>query len=229
MTAHTGAVSTRLLTLTALVGLVAAVFVAGAPPAAAHPFGPPPTARISAQGRTVTIEWSATPDDAVAIGEVLKIMPPGSVAAYRQEGAAQVAPSGQDEARLSASPQLARYLTERIVVTQDGQPCEAEVPPPTDFVHSGATVVAACPEPVSEATLRITMLHDINDAYRTVGIGTRTVPAQSVFTLAAPEATWRFGVEPSSQSSSTVILAATALAVIAAAGAAVALRRRRRG
>lgn len=210
-----------------LASIAAALTIVSASPAAAHPFGPPPTAKITARGPTVTIEWSATPDDAVAIGELLGIMPPGSVAAYRQEGAAQVAPSGRDEARLSASPKLADYLTTNIVVTQDGQACEATVPTIPDFVHAGATVVATCPADVEEATLRITMLHDINGAYRTVGVGRRTDPPQSVFTTAAPEAVWRFGVEASSGSPGAVVLAAAAVAVLVAAGAVVFRRRRR--
>lgn len=212
--------------------LVAALAVAAAAltvtPALAHPFGPPPTARISAQGDTVTIDWSATPDDAVAIGELLEIMPPGSVAAYRQEGAAQVAPSGADEARLSASDLLAEYLTNHITVTQAGQQCEASVPAIPDFVHRGARVVARCPAAVDKATLRITMLQDINDAYRTVGIGTMTDPAQSVFTKASPELVWRFGVTPATRPPLPALVAG-GLAAAALPAAAVVLTRRRRG
>ena len=199
-----------------------------AAPAAAHPFGPPPTARITAEERTVTVAWSATPDDAVAIGERLRLMPAGSVAAYRQEAAAQVAPSGQDEARLSASPLLADYLTEHIAVVQDGQACETAVPPIPDFVHAGARVVATCPAPVEEVTLRITMLHDINDAYRTVGIGMKSDPSQGVFTVAAPEQVWRFG-EAQRGGGSVAVPAAIGAAVMAAAVAgALFLRRQRR-
>lgn len=202
-------------------------WVALAPPAAAHPFGPPPTARVSAQDRAVTISWSATPDDAVAIGELLGLMPEGSVQAYRQEAAAQVAPSSRDEAALSASPLLRRYLTDNIVVEQAGKPCPAEVAPPPDFVHSGATLVATCPEPVEDVTLRITMLHDINEAYRTVAIGTGSRPEQAVFTVAAPTAEWRFGAATGS-SSAPLPLAGVALVIVAAGAAAAFWAQRRR-
>lgn len=195
----------------------------------AHPFGPPPTARISATGNVVTLDWSATPDDAAAIGERLGVMPEGSVAAYRQEGAAQVAPSARDEARLSASPQLREYLTANIVVSQNGSPCSPSVGTIDDFVHAGARMTFTCAEPVDQATLRITMLHDIHTAYRTVAVGTRTDPAESVFTTAAPEHTWRFGVEPgSSRNLPLAALAAMTLAAAGAVAAAVALRWRRR-
>ena len=213
---------------TSLALVLVAVGALTAPsPAFAHPFGPPPTARISAQGRTVTIDWSATPDDAVAIGEKLGIMPAGSVAAYRQESAAQVAPSGRDEARLSASPLLADYLTSHVAVVQDGQRCPATVPAVVDFVHAGARVVATCPAEVQQVELRITMLHDINTAYRTVGIGTRTDPAQSVFTATTPGFTWRFGVDPSARPFFPVP-APAALALLAAAIAVIVVFVRRR-
>ena len=213
---------------TFLPALVALGLLATASPALAHPFGPPPTARIAAEGRTVTIDWSATPDDAVAVGEKLGLMPPGSVAAYRQESAAQVAPSGRDEAMLSASPRLAEYLTSAITVTQAGQLCPTTVPKIVDFVHTGARVVATCPAEVEQVDLRITMLHDVNKAYRTVAIGIRTDPAQSVFTATTPMLTWRFGAEPSSDRPwllSVVIVVALVLGGVAAA--VVVLSRRR--
>jgi MYXO-CTERM domain-containing protein len=182
--------------------VVAGVVVA-AVPAAAHPFGPPPTATISASDRTITIDWQATPDDAVAIGELLGLMPEGSTAAYRQESAAQVAPSRQAEAALSASPLLADYLREHITVTQDGTPCAPDVPAPGDFVHQGARILLTCPDPVAEVTLRITMLHSIHSAYRTFAVGADTSPSQSVFTVEAPAHTWRFGA-PAGEATTTV-------------------------
>ena len=196
-------------------------------PAAAHPFGPPPTARISAQGPTVSIQWSATPDDAVAIGEALGVMPPGSVAAYRQEGATQVAPSSVDEARFSASPLLREYLSDRIAVTQDAQKCTASIPPIRDFVHRGARVDLTCPEPVSTVTLRLSMLHEIHEAYRTVAIGTDTDPARSVFTVSAPQHTWTFGA-PRGDGAPWLGAGVVAATVALAAGAFVVARRGQR-
>lgn len=209
--------------------VVVVVALARTLPALAHPFGPPPTAQISASGRTVTVTWSATPDDAVAIGEQLGLMPPGSIAAYRQESAAQVAPPAEAEARLSASPLLAEYLTERIAAQQAGQPCEPRVPPIDDFVHEGATVVLRCPAAVTEVLLRITMLHDIHDAYRTVATGEGPNPQQTVFTVAAPEHEWRFGAAAGAASSVPAGLAvgAAAAAALLLAAAVLTVRRRR--
>ena len=166
-------------------------------PAAAHPFGPPPTAEIVAEGSQITVDWTATPDDAVAIGELLGLMPEGSTAAYRQEGAAQVAPSRAAEAALSAAPELHDYLTEHIVALQDERPCAGTVPAVDDFVHEGAQVVLTCPAPVAEVELRITMLHEIHPAYRTFAVGEDSEPSQSVFTVEAPQHRWRFGAAAS--------------------------------
>ena len=181
-------------TVRATVALAFVALLTVPAPAAAHPFGPPPTAQISAEGNRITVDWSATPDDAVAIGELLGVMPEGSVALYRQESAAQVAPSAEDEARLSAAPELRDYLSDHIAVTQDGRPCSAEIPPIPDFVHEGARVVLTCPAPVDDVQLEISMLHEIHEAYRTLAVGQNTDPPQGVFTIDAAQQSWRFGV-----------------------------------
>lgn len=204
--------------------------VVGRPaPAGAHPFGPPPTATVSAEGRRITLDWSATPDDAVAIGELLGVMPAGSTEAYRQESAAQVAPSAADEARLSGSPRLRQYLVNNIAVIQDGNPCRATVPAIPDFVHAGARIVLDCPAVVEQVDLRITMLHDVNDAYRTFAVGESTAPGQSVFTVAEPQHTWRFGVEATGGGTTPTLLAVIAATLVAGAAVLLLVRRRKRG
>jgi hypothetical protein len=175
----------------------------------------------------VRVDWSATPDDAVAIGELLGVMPPGSIAAYRQEGTTQVAPSSADEARLSASPKLREYLTDHIVAVQGDEPCAAQIPPIADFVHRGARVELTCPSDVSAVDLRITMLHDIHEAYRTVAIGTASTPAQSVFTVTQPQHTWTFGGASGGGSAPLGALVVSGIAALAA-GAYVVARRRQR-
>ena len=170
------------------------------------------------------IDWRATPDDAAAIGERIGIMPPGSVAAYRQDSAAQAAPSSVDEARLSASSELRDYLTERIVATQDGQPCQSEVAPVADFVHRGARVIVTCPADIDDVALRIAMLHDIHQAYRTVAVAADARPSSSVFTVAAPQHRFTFGAGANAAGG---IAAAVAVGIFLAAGAAVVLLRRR--
>lgn len=173
----------------------------------------------------MTIQWSAAADDGAAVGELLGIMPEGSAAAYRQEAAAQVAPSRTDEAALTASPQLRDYLTSHIEVSQGGRLCRAEIVAMDDFVHGITTIQHTCPAQVTEVTLRITMLHDIHPAYRTLATGENSTPATAVFTVEAPEHRWRFGASAAPPAAS---LAAGVLALIAGVLAAVWLVRRRR-
>lgn len=211
---------------TATVVAVTAVAMLVAPPVLAHPFGPPPTARISAEGSQLVIDWVATPDDAVAIGEQLGLMPEGSVAAYRQDSAAQVAPSSAAEARLSASPDLHRHLTEHITVTQDGRQCESQVAPVADFVHRGARIEVTCPHKIQTVSLRISLLHDLHEAYRTVGIGAASNPPRAVFTVAAPEHDMTFGAAAAPARSTAVVAAVAGGAVLLVIT--LLLRRRRR-
>lgn len=221
----------RLLLLLLLLAVLGAQPAAGAPPIA-HPFGPPPSARIRADGPTVIIDWTSAADDAIAVGEQLGVLPEGSTQAYR-EGAAvtQVAPSVESEQQLARSPELQRYLLDRLTVQQDGQPCAAEVAPIENFVANGARVIATCPRPVSQVDITIAMLTDIHTAYRTFAVGQGSTPQQFVYTMRQPSQAWRFGVaSPAEGPSSPAVLAGAAVAAVAGSGLLVwwLLRRRRR-
>lgn len=175
---------------------VAGALLGVAAPAAAHPFGPPPTALVSSSGREVVVEWGAAPDDALIIGMATGVLDDGSLDRYL-EGPVQTAPSAAQEDALSASPQLRDYLLDRIEVSQDGRPCDGTVSPIESFVHDGATLTFACPETVDQVVLRIAMLHDVHDAYRTFAITEgRGQPAQSVFTVDDVEQEWDFTASP---------------------------------
>ena len=171
----------------------------------------------------MTIDWSSAPDDAIAIGERLKVLPAGSTQAYR-EGAdvTQVAPSRTSEQQLAKSPQLREYLLKRITTTQDGRPCPAQVAPMQDFVANGARIVASCPRPVSEVDITIAMLTDIHEAYRTFAVGQKSSPAQFVYTLQQPSQRWRFGAAAAQQAPEQggvpLIAAAAVLLAALAAG-----------
>lgn len=215
----------------ALLVVTVVLLAVSARPVAAHPFGPPPTATVSADGKTVVVDWASAADDAAAIGEALGLLPPGTVAAY-QESVVQVAPPAGDIEAFSASPQLRDYLLEHIVVEQDAQACEGTVEPITDFIDDGAVVVYECGEEAREVALTITMLHDIHEAYRTFGVSQRDAqPPQAVFTVAQPTHVWRFGVDERAQSASARLLwligGAAALAVAALAALVVLAGRRR--
>lgn len=182
-----------------LVAATAGVALSAVPPAGAHPFGPPPTALVSASGHEVRVEWGAAPDDALVVGMAVGILDDGSLERYL-EGPVQTAPPAAAEEELSASPLLREYVLERITVTQDGVACDGTVAPIDSFLTDGASVTYACPRPVAAVDLRMTMLHDVHDAYRTFAITEgRGTPAQSVFTTASPEQRWDFSAWPPEQ------------------------------
>lgn len=185
----------RAWTSSGLVALVVVGSLAAFPPprAEAHPFGPPPTARVWAEDRTVTIDWGAAPDDLAAIGVELDLLPEETPEEYL-EAPTQVAPERDHEDRLSASPELRDYLLERVGVWQDGRPCDGEVRPIERFLTRGATIVHRCPTEVTEVEIEIGLLHDLHSAFRTFAFSAsdEAEPSQAVFTAASPRHTWRF-------------------------------------
>lgn len=172
--------------------VAAAALLAVAGPALAHPFGPPPTALVSARGNSVFVEWAAAADDAIAIGEVIGLFEEGTAREY-WESPVQVAPPAHKDEELSAAPGLRDYLLEAIQVHQGDELCDGTVQPITNFASDGARVVYRCPAEVTTVSLRISMLHDVHDAYRTFAISEGDAePAQAVFTLSQPEHEWNF-------------------------------------
>lgn len=185
----------RFRTAAAVVVLVASTGPLPAPPAAdAHPFGPPPTARIWAEGDVVTIDWAAAPDDLALIGVELDLLPEDTLDAYL-EAPAQVAPERAHEDEMSRSPELVDYLLERVRVIQGGQVCEGDVEPIERFLTRGATVLHRCAEPITVVEVEIALLHDVHPAYRTFAFSAsdEAEPSQAVFTAASPRHDWRFG------------------------------------
>lgn len=211
----------------ALGAAIVGVLVAPGAPAWAHPFGPPPTATVAASESTVEVAWTAEADDLLLIGERLGYLPPGTAAAAL-EGAVQVAPSRADAAALDAAPELHAYLLDRIAVRQDGLPCDGRVDDELDFVTEGARLAFRCPAPVTVVELEVTMLTDVNPAYRTFAVSADPGRRQeAVLTAAAPAARWdtRGGAGPAPGR----VAAAGGALLLAAAGAGAALWRSRRG
>jgi hypothetical protein len=183
----------------ALVGPVVACLLLVAAPALAHPFGPPPTALVSARGQSVFINWTAAPDDTLAIGVQVGLLEE-SVLEDVMEASVQVAPSRAQEDALNESSELLAYLVDHIHVTQDGGACEMTVQPITDFVRDGAKTVHQCPEPVSAVDIEITMLHDVHEAYRTFAVTNEYArPTQAVYSVANPRHTWDFSENEETQ------------------------------
>ena len=137
--------------------LLLGMIVVGAFPAAAHPFGAPATAQVSAQGRQVSVVWAAEPDDLVALGH--------HVGAF--DGAADHDHSRSAAQMLAGSEDVENYLRQRIGVTQDGGPCSASTVDTTQIAADGARMTFECAQDVAAVEVRIAMLVDIDPAYRT--------------------------------------------------------------
>lgn len=168
---------------------VGAILIGVGGSAIAHPSGEfgPPTARLSADGRTVTIDLAAPPDDAAAIGTSIGLLPEGSMEAFLLEDE-DAQPTEEQIRELSASPELRAYLLEHVEVRQDGQACSGEARPADDVFADGAQLTFTCDDPVDTVDVRITVLHDVDPRYATFGLdGSRWTV---LFTAAQPEHPW---------------------------------------
>ncbi|MER5325515.1 hypothetical protein [Streptosporangium roseum] len=163
--------------LLAVAGLVALVLLGAAGQGWAHPFGPPPVAKVTADGAVVEVRWSAAADDLVVLGR-----------AAGELGAAEPGEAGTPALaeRLGASTAVRDYLRRHVGVAQDGRDCPVESVRTENLAADGAVLRFRCPSPVSGVRLTITTLTDADRAYRTVsttpegssGLHTADAPAQ---------------------------------------------------
>ena len=156
--------------------LLVAVGAALAPgvPAAAHPLGLPAFAQVSATDNRVTVQWNAPPDDVAALARSLGLTTASAL-------------TREQDAELAASRELRLLLERDVAVTQAGEECEAAYEAPRSVVEQGLRLVFDCPERVDEVRLRLELLHDIDERYRTlagaVGPGGST---RAMFSVAEP-------------------------------------------
>lgn len=192
--------------------LTAVFLLACATPAAAHPFGPPSTARIDADGTTVTLSWLAAEDDWVALGNSV--------------GAFDASTTATGEEKLRRSPAVRGYLLDHVTVSQAGRVCPGELAPLADLVATGARFTFSCARPVSEVDVTLSALTDLNEAYRTVLTAETATPDRVLFTAATDTTRLRFSGGGSGVTGAVAGLAIGTLA--AAVGVVVLMRRRRR-
>jgi hypothetical protein len=153
--------------------------------ATAHPFGPPPTAWVTHEDDQVGVVWDAAYDDLLALGEHLELFSEGTSARFR-EAETQVAPSRSEEETLERSAELRDYVTERVAVHQGGVRCEPRLAV-DEIASHGVRTVHRCPQPVERVRIEITMLHDVNPAYRTFALAERETPGPlAVFSADQP-------------------------------------------
>ncbi|MEV0717353.1 hypothetical protein [Asanoa sp. NPDC050611] len=198
----------RRLLFGALVAL-AVVGLAGSP-AAAHPFGPPSTAKVTVRGTSLTLVWHAAEDDWVALGQSLGAFDDPST-------------DLTGEQKLQRSSAVHQYLLERMTVRQSGRTCPGQLGELTDLLAAGATIVYECPVEVDLVRIKLAALMDLNEAYRTVLVG----DSEALFTVTSPEQELR--LHGSSVPGAVLPLAVgTALVLVAGVVVAIVLRRRRR-
>ncbi|AXG78095.1 hypothetical protein [Streptomyces paludis] len=210
-----------LVTLVPLVSLASLALALAAPPASAHPFGPPSTAGISAQGSRISLSWQAEADDWVALGHSLRAFdsPDDDPAFTELTG----------EQKLQRSKAVHTYLLRHIEVRQAGRACRATVAPLEGLLDQGARFTFDCPEPLVEADVTLSPLTDLNESYRTMltAEGAAT-PKQSLFTSAAPTHRLRFTASGDGvRNTVTAVATGTAIAALAALAVPVTRRVRR--
>jgi hypothetical protein len=185
--------------------------------AAAHPFGPPSTARVSVDGSRVVLSWVAAEDDWVALGNHLGAF------------ADQTSTDLTGEQKLQRSPAVRDYLLDRVKVSQGGQPCAGDLEALEALLEQGARFTFDCPAQVTDMDITLTPLTDLNSAYRTVlRADTPATPEQALFTASAATHHVRFSATGGGAPAQVAAVAAgTAVALAGGLGALFARRRRR--
>lgn len=170
-----------------LVGLAwPVILIAASAPADAHPFGDPQTLTLHADGDELIAQWQAGGlDDLTLLGVSLGVFPRNRVLL---DGAIDTRP-GDPEA-LAGDPAFAEYLTERIEITVDKEPCPVRVTDVSDLAEKGARLVATCRES-GQVAVRSTMLTDLHPAYKLLATGPNGQRAR--YDVDHPTHTWSFG------------------------------------
>jgi hypothetical protein len=142
-----------------------------------------------AEGRDVHGRFTAPADDAAMIAESLGLLRPGAMEAFLG-GSEAGYPTDAERAALQEAAPLRAYLEDRVELTQDGVACESRTDIEDDFIADGARLSFTCPEPVTDAEVRITVLHDVDLGYQTFsGDGTLQ---DALHTADQPEHRWDF-------------------------------------
>lgn len=213
------------LAVAVAVAVVAAVTV-GAAPAVAHPFGPPPVARLSAEGTVVQVRWTAAPDDLLALGYGAGVLHERPAALDQAEGTpfgGGTDVTAAEAALLTGAPEVASYLGDGVQVRQDGIDCPGEVRDAADLVDAGALLAFTCPAPVRTVDVGVELLTDLHPAYRTMAVSAEG--QRALYTTDDTVESWTFG--GASGAGPTLAVGGVG-ALLAAVGAATVVRRRRR-
>lgn len=168
--------------------------LAVAPSAEAHPFGPPQTAEISADGDRLTVRWGfGATDDISYLAAALDALPPerillDGVVLYE---------AGDDEL-LTGSPTFEDYVFQHVTATRNGAPCTGEVEATDDLDEDGILVSFACAGGAGPVSVTVDMLTDLHPAYRTLATGPGG--QRAVYAADAPTQDWDLDLTAASSS-----------------------------
>ncbi len=183
-----------------------------------------PHARWASDGERVELHWTAASDDVADVAVAAGLWSSDKMWAY-VDGAVDDLPSEEQIAALEHEEDLHRYLLERFEVRQGNEPCSPSVELTDDIITDGIRMAFTCPEPVRDAVLSVTVLHDRDPAYRTFSVDGSEQYA--VHTDAQPEHRWDFTAAPAADEGIPLALwLAGGGVVLAAAGILVFLGRR---
>jgi len=209
-------------------GIAAALaLAAAAAPAAAHPLGDPQTVRLSAEGREVTALWTAAADDLLVLGSLTGAIKGQREYVFDLGAGGDPEPLGDTDADLlMASAAVADYLAANITVTQDGRDCPAEVDL-SGLIGYGAELVFTCDRAVSGVDVAVTVLTDVDPAYRTVAFAEAADREQYLYAVDTPSAAWRFDARAERGSNWAVPVSVGAVLMLVVVAGVLGLRRLR--
>ncbi|WP_062428394.1 hypothetical protein [Herbidospora daliensis] len=206
---------------TALAVALLAVTTLTAAPAAAHPFGPPSTARISVDGSQVAISWLAAEDDWVALGQ--------SLGAFENPATGPVSTELTGEQKLQRSAAVHDYLLGRITVAQRGTRCPGRLESLEQLVAQGARLTFDCPTPAVDLDVTVSALTDLDENYRTMLTAeTPATPTQTLYTAKQQTTRLRFTGSGGGVTTAVITVAAGTATAAVVIGVFVLLRARRR-
>lgn len=207
--------------LAAVCAVALAALVVPANPAAAHPFGPPSTARISVDGSRATITWLAAEDDWVALGQ--------SLGAFEDPTLGPVATNLTGEQKLQRSQRVRDYLLDHIAVRQGAARCPGRLATLDRLLDQGARLSFDCPDRVVDLEVTLAPLTDLNEAYRTMLTSqTPATPGRTLFTATEPTHRLRFTADGDGAFGRTAALAGAGVALVGVVAALLVVRLRRR-
>lgn len=121
--------------------------------------------------------------------------------------------------RFARSAELRAYLLDNLQVSQDGEPCDATVSVPDEVIAEGARYEFACPQQVEQVAVRITLLHDRDEQFRTYSID-GTIWSE-MHTVDHPEHVWDATLVPTTREAAglPLLVAGIGLVVIGGGGA----------